>query len=803
VIAYANAPYIAGRNVKQKMKKEYEKEITIKQENPEKEKLYPAESLVRSSFIAAGGLLLGLTTLFGHTSPLSIVYLAAFSGFDSIYALTGAFLGLLVGGWTGSADGVAGNLNIIFVMVALTTFRFFFGHKSGKWVDISGALLAGAGVFFTEAIFRVGSGMVVYGTSPAATAVFTAPAFALIAGFGSYALAKSRRAFATGKRLSALRPMGFASLGITYVLIISALTNFEISMLNFGIFVSSLAAITFGFKFRYAGGAICGVVGAFGIIMTRPEYSSAALAICVAGMASSLFARLGKYTQMAGYVLTSGLFIAFSGIDRYTFPEINSIIAGGIIFLFIPVDIITARFKSERIPRGGAEVSEIFAQRLRLTGEAMGDVRTAIEKTAEILDRAGSKEISWVYNTACGEVCRRCRHNMTCWGTEYNDTVRVMSDIAGILQKGKIIKPEHIYGPMAYRCGKRQQLADALNAQYREYTAINTANRKIAQMRTILLSQISATQTMMLKMSGEFGSSSDFDRSLAAAVENILFENGISEPKAAVTMLSEGQLTVEAYGKGKIRCNAEKLCDLLSAALRREFDLPEIVHVNGEFLLTMFERAAFSIEYGVYQMSRGKEKNCGDYFDSFIDKKGFAYIILSDGMGSGGRARIDSAFACGMLIKLLRAGVDINAAIEIINNSLLVKSADESFATLDVCRIDLYSGNVELFKAGSAPTYISCNRRVVKANGKGLPVGINHRPVYERQTFTIGNSDLIIMASDGAELSERWLEHELCKNEWGKEDMNSFAETIATAAKFSSDKEREDDISVIAVKLVK
>ena len=243
--------------------------------------------------------------------------------------------------------------------------------------------------------------------------------------------------------------------------------------------------------------------------------------------------------------------------------------------------------------------------------------------------------------------------------------------------------------------------------------------------------------------------------------------------------------------------------DLLSAALRREFDLPEIIHANGEFMMTMFERAAFTIEYGVYQVSRQKEKNCGDYYDSFTDKKGFAYIVLSDGMGSGGRARIDSAFACNMLIKLLRAGVNINAAIEIINNSLLVKSADESFATLDVCRIDLYSGNVELYKAGSAPSYISCNRRVVKANSKGLPVGINHRPVYERQTFTIGNRDLIIMASDGAELSERWLEQELRKNEWGKEDMNGFAETIATAAKYSSDKEREDDISVIAVKLIR
>jgi stage II sporulation protein E len=755
---------------------------------------YAERSLVRCPFIAALGLLLGFTSLLGHASPFPVILIGALSGFDSVYALAGALIGLLMrGGFTGFAE----NLNLIIIAVTLGVFRLFTGKKHTKWITLATAVMSGAGVFVTTLMLSGGADL-----------ILRAPAFGLLTGFGILAVTRARRHLQSGKILSALRPAGFAALGFAYALTIAALANFDLSMLNLGVFAASLCAVSFSYKLRHSGGAVCGAAGAFGVIMAEPAYANAALAVCIAAVCAALFSRLGKYTHMAGYVLATGVFVAFTGIDNYTFAEINSIIAGGIMFLFMPPDAITRRFRREVIPRGGAEVSEIFAQRLKLTGEAMGDVKKAIEKTAEILDRAGSKEISWVYNTACGEVCRRCRHNMTCWGTEYSDTVRVMSDITSLLRKGKIIKSEHLYGPLAYRCGKREQLAAALNEQYREYTAINTANRKIAQMRTILLSQISATQTMMLKMSGEFGAASDFDRALAFNVESVLFEQGISEPKAAVTTSGSGlasadnRMTLEAYGRGRLNCSAEQLCDRLSAVLRREFDLPEIIHSNGEFLLTMFERASYSIEYGVYQVSRGKEKNCGDYFDSFIDKKGFAYIILSDGMGSGGRARIDSAFACGMLIKLLRAGVDINAAIEIINNSLLVKSADESFATLDVCRIDLYSGNVELFKAGSAPTYISCNRRVVKANGKGLPVGINHRPVYERQTFTIGNSDIIIMASDGAELSERWLEHELGKDS-GKDDMNHFAETIATAAKYSSDKEREDDISVIAVKLVR
>ncbi|MCL2018213.1 MAG: SpoIIE family protein phosphatase [Oscillospiraceae bacterium] len=745
------------------------------------------DELYRIPAIAAAGLLLSLTSLFGQASPYPIIFLGGLSGFDCLYTLAGAFTGFLLrGGFSGFAE----NLSLILTMAFVTAFRFFAGMK----FPAATAVIAALG-YFTSALL-LGGGV---------DFLPNVPVFALVIGFGILAAAKVRTLILSGLPLSELPPSASAALGYTYSLVIAALSSFEFSMLNIGVLTASVFTAVFSYRFKYTGGAVCGALGAFGIITAAPEYAAAGLTICVAGMGCSVFSRKGgyrKHAHMAGYILSIGLVAAFSGIAGYTFAEINSVIAGGLVFLFVPVDFLCRRFKREAVPKSGANVSEIFARRLRLTGEAMGDVQGAIEKTAEILERAGSRDISWVYNTACGEVCRRCRHNMTCWGDEYNDTLRVMGDISSLLKKGKIIKSEHFYGPLAYRCPKREQLSVALNAQYREFTAINTANRKIAQMRTILLSQISATRTMMLGMSGEFGSSSGFDRGLAFTVENILFERGIFEPIAAVS-LNEGRMTVEAYGRGKLKCSPDKLCDLLCTAMHREFDLPEIIHSNGEFLMTMFDRAAFAVECGVYQVSRGKEKNCGDYFDSFTDKKGFAYIILSDGMGSGGRARIDSAFACGMLIKLLRAGVDITAAIEIINNSLLVKSADESFATLDICKIDLFSGNVELYKAGSAPTYISCNRRVVKAGGKGLPVGINHRPVYERQTFTIGNRDLIIMASDGAELSERWLEQELRKNEWNKDDMNGFAQTIATAAKYSSAQEREDDISVVAVKLIK
>ena len=82
-----------------------------------------------------------------------------------------------------------------------------------------------------------------------------------------------------------------------------------------------------------------------------------------------------------------------------------------------------------------------------------------------------------------------------------------------------------------------------------------------------------------------------------------------------------------------------------------------------------------------------------------------------------------------------------------------------------------------------------------------MPVGIDYLPKMERQSFTIGENDMVIMTSDGAELSESWLEHELEKE--SSRDMKALAGKIAETARLNNGKDREDDISVAVIKLCK
>ncbi|MCL1880983.1 MAG: SpoIIE family protein phosphatase [Oscillospiraceae bacterium] len=790
----------------------------------------------RYPLIFVTAVIIASSELFGEISPLALAFIGSLSSGDTLFA----FLGTL------SAFTIVGNffeaVPILSMMLVVGVFRFFFAVNANNYINrrsatsgnstrlinISSALLTGISAGIVGAISATGVSDLI------GTVVI-----ALATGLLSYCLTITYRLFVSGhiqiftklnsSHLSfegGIAPCGSILLAVA---VLSNLSYIHQMSVNFGTVLGTIIALTFS-KSKASGKSLVSILVAAGMVIVSSNFAPAMIVFALAATVSGLFSKSSsaKITQSAAFIFALGVGISIIGINPYTLTTMLGASVGSMLYILLPLEAFmtfTSRFENHTsIPNAvptttqNAAINiktvpaEIFSERLRLASGALNDVKTAVEKAGEVLDKRGIKDFSWVYNSAGDLICRKCKHNMVCWGEEYNDTVTKMNKLSSKLRCGEQLNEKDLPPKIASRCERKPEFFYALSERYREFVTINSTNRKIAEMRTILTAQLSATENLMQTMSDEFLDYSHYDHKMALCVEKILRENGISNPKVAVIITNE-RISIEGYGKGVLDCDDSRLGDLVSESLQRQFDLPETIstpsndtHNSHHFRFTMYERALYSVEYGAYQLSKIGKNACGDYYDSFVDGKGYAYIVLSDGMGSGSRARVDSAFACGMLIKLLRAGIGLESALEIINNSLLVKSSDESFATLDICRIDLYTGKTELFKAGAAASYVHCNKKLIKAEGKGLPVGIGYKAVYESRSFTIGNCDMVIMASDGAELNEKWLEHELNRSS-DIEDLNETAKTLVDTAKFSSERHdsraREDDISVIAVKLVK
>ncbi len=730
--------------------------------------------IIITSVILAG------TTLFEKTSPLSVGFTGSLSGFDCILSAFSVAIGFLVRG------SFTENIPTLISIAAVAAIRLFFGRSKGLPLKIVSCFLTGACVIL--------SGL---SSATVPSDILLSVSFGVISGTASYCLMSVGKALSEKSTLL-FKPSEIACAAVVTVFGAAALSSVEIGIFNIGLVTGGIIVLLSGAVFRHQVGTF-GAISALGLSIGGEQFIVPSIIICASGFFASLIKNHGKVLQLAAFLLSVAICSSLTGINDNTIGLIADQLISGAVFMILPLKEIIRRFSAEKEENIFSEPSEVFAHRLSFVASTVRELREAVEKTAQTLDGGVVHDISWVYNSACDSVCRNCRFNMECWGVEYNNSADEMNRLTGLLREGRTVGEDDFKGLIAARCSRKRQLAKELNRCYSEYSGARQSARKISEMRAVLSAQLVSTEKMFEEISKEFGGT-DFNTQAAGQVENILERFGLSGAKCIVRK-KNGNLLIEAYGHGELGVSAEELGDAITDALQKEFDLPDIIAFDGKVRISVFERTPFMIKTAACQYSRIKDKASGDYTDTYIDGTGHAYVILSDGMGSGARARIDSAFACSMLIKLLESGVGIESAIEMLNTSLLVKSSDESFATLDICEIDLYTGKVTVYKAGGADSFVKAGKNIVKLESSGLPVGISFRVSFENKSFTIAENDVVILTSDGVELPRNWLE-QLFRKE-SSNDLDELVRQIGDNARFRSEKGREDDISVVAVQLCK
>lgn len=731
---------------------------------------------------AAAGYLLSVMTVMGKTNPLAVSFIGALTGVDCLAAFLGAAVGYLTG-----MDFV-GAIPPLIAGASVCVLRFFLCKSKSAGADIAISAVSGAAVLLTYSIS-------VHDPSE----LIIIAVLSVVSGIACFALTRFSKRPKNGIELALIKPSRLIPYGVTAVFLIAALSGLNYGIFNVGGVACILMAMLAVYRFRFAGAGAAGVICALGMALADPGLAPCGVALGAGALTAAAIAPKGKMPIAAATIVTSAGVLALFGMDRTAILFMADLTVSTLILMILPLKELLGI-----IGRGGsAETadstpSKVFAGRLQLMGSTIGELKYAVEKTAEALDTDSDRDITNVYNSACDRVCRDCRFNMKCWGEEYNDSVRLMNSLLRSLRCGETITPDHFKGAIAVRCQRKQQLSDAINKKYEDYTLAGQMQRRVKEMRGVLTKQLENTEKLFNSVSEEFGKSTSFNREAAAKVENLLERCGLADPKAAVK-ISDGNMMIEAYGTGDTDCTAEELGDLLIEVLEREFDLPCIIKFGDRVRVTAFERAEYGVKSAVCQLSRKKDSANGDFVTGCIDGSGCYYSIVSDGMGSGTRARIDSAFACGLLTKLLESGIGVESAIELLNTSLMVKSSDESFATLDICKVDLYTGRTTIYKAGGADSFVKSGKTVTKIHGSSLPVGVAENPAVSSHSFIVGEDDVIIMTSDGAELSEKWLEQAFMKDSGG--NINDLVKTVAGAARFNCEKGKEDDISIVALQI--
>ena len=250
--------------------------------------------------------------------------------------------------------------------------------------------------------------------------------------------------------------------------------------------------------------------------------------------------------------------------------------------------------------------------------------------------------------------------------------------------------------------------------------------------------------------------------------------------------------------------SVEDVADFISVAmnirLRAAKNAP--LYITPQWNTYYFmEEPNFYLLTGTAKAVKEMEKVSGDNYSFYEGDDGKMAVILSDGMGSGEKACKDSARVIEMTERFLEAGFRKEAAIQMINGALAASGHEENLSTLDICDMNLYTGECEFIKVGAACTYIKRGRLVDRLSTQNFPLGVFGQLEPEVIYRTLQNGDYVIMLSDGVlDALSQGIGEEVLPEIIGKMDYsnpNEIASQILAYCLTQSKGQVRDDMTVL------
>lgn len=333
-----------------------------------------------------------------------------------------------------------------------------------------------------------------------------------------------------------------------------------------------------------------------------------------------------------------------------------------------------------------------------------------------------------------------------------------------------------------------------------EYLLEEIINQKTNELRMIASDQFFSISDMLLDLAKEFDNAEHFDNVASGKIRRMLSEYEVFPKNISVIEDKFSKIRVEIITKCSDSAIAGKRIQTeISKICNRYFEKGRVTHFKDEIMVSFIEKPNYSIKIGFAQHS-AEGTLCGDTIKTLNDSRGHAVLIISDGMGRGNRAALDGAMGAGLLSKLLTAGFGFDSALKVVNSALLVKSNEESLATLDCAEIDLFSGKVDFYKAGAPASFIVKGEKVLKCELSSMPAGILRGIEFAKRTSILTSGDILIMTSDGiTDLGTSWL-NALATGFEDMEPQKIADEILKNALNIAKDI-KEDDMSVIVAKL--
>ncbi len=589
-----------------------------------------------------------------------------------------------------------------------------------------------------------------------------------------------------------------ASTVISMGILLMCMSGFNIEGLSPARILSAVFVMFLSLYKGCSGGAISGVITGCALCIA-PSDRFLFPCFALSGLVAGLFSSFGQIITATAYGLS------FSLVCLISEPTGNSLIclveaalaAAG--FMLIPARHITA-FQDFLLKRGvpyDGEISSQVSSQLFAASQSIYEVSAVVSQVSEKLDSIINPEVNRLFAQLQHRVCTCCDNKSKCWNKMFDSTASDILCLAGIEKSpsGRL--------PLEKRCLRRELLINEIEIGLTEYTNNMAMKMKVREMRKVLTDQFTAMGDFLSETAKKAQCSRITDTARSVATKTALNDAGIYTDALTFYTDSDGRVTIEINIIDRaFETDRKKLKNIIEFLCKKQFDEPEFSVTEIKTTITFTEKASFQVLFGSSQKPLKKGSLCGDSVCFITCPDGNKAALISDGMGTGSRAAIDSYMTSQITEKLISAGFSVPCAIKAVNSAMIMKSTDESIASVDCLTVNTFSGEGVFYKSGAAISFMRRGNNIHIVSASSLPIGIIRNISPSQEKFRLESGDIVLLVSDGVTANDcSWINDELLS--WSTNNMDDLASHIASLALLRSDKASRDDITAVAVKISK
>lgn len=643
-------------------------------------------------------------------------------------------------------------INLIAVLALLAVLnraRIPGGHQ---WWGIP--VLTTALLFLVKTLLMLKTGFTLYGEMVIVFEALISGVLAFIAMVGEEAM-EERKHLA---HFSFEDKAAFMVLGIGLILGLNDLTLWGLSI---GGILCRLGVLYAAFMWGSGAGTMVGVMSGIIPSLASRVFAQSIAMYSVAGLLAGLFRNFGQLGSIIGFMLGNLAFSFFITDSGAVLMGIWETGIASLLFYLLP-----ASWKDQMAIQTLGPINlpenrsmQVAASQLEgITRGRMEDLVHIFEEMSATLQQSKSplnepsSYLGYLYEQISNGVCGSCPRYPRCWDREAYQTSKELLDVFSLAETNEEVRESDIGEAFKSRCFKLNEVLAETNRLFETLRINEYWAQRFHQSRQLVSMQLKGVSQVIKNLLEEMGARAILNADVRKAVIGEMNRLGITVRDVSAMEQGERQLLLSLStdscpdGNYCETCIAPAISGILGEKLKvTGKKCPR--SPQGSCSIQLSRGFVFRVLSGAAQI--GKEVVCGDSFTIATLKQGKQLIALSDGMGVGEKAWEESQAAVRLLENLLGSGFNQETTLKTINSLLLLRSTAESFATLDMAMIDLYSGGVDFIKIGSAPSFIKQGRKVTTITSSSPPIGILEDIDLISDHRQLKNGDILVLVTDG------------------------------------------------------